>query len=199
MRLSNLRFAALGATALAGLTMGFASAAQAALVPAGIIFADGCLADGVFANCYADTAGVHQGAQGGDSPSILKHKSNGNQVIANFPSIDGFEFVVSLDIGTNVLTWSYAQGLGDPDIHFVTIRHPSSLDNTGAGIAYFYDLDAPINGFSVDLDTYFAAGGFSHISFFDGALSQVPEPATLAVFGLGLLGLAASRRRKYAA
>ena len=35
----------------------------------------------------------------------------------------------------------------------------------------------------------------SHISEFDGTIS-VPEPGTLALFGLGLLGLVVSRRRK---
>ncbi|MGD9597464.1 MAG: PEP-CTERM sorting domain-containing protein [Steroidobacteraceae bacterium] len=38
----------------------------------------------------------------------------------------------------------------------------------------------------------------SHVTRFDGTTTTVPEPATLALFGFGLLGLGIARRRKAA-
>jgi hypothetical protein len=39
-------------------------------------------------------------------------------------------------------------------------------------------------------------GGLSHLTFYSGAGTTVPEPATLLLFGLGLLSLGFARRKK---
>ena len=71
---------------------------------------------------------------------------------------------------------------------------------TAAGMAYFTDpipfyMSVQVNG---DIDGFLAAPG--QTSLFTGDVSanflRVPEPATLAIVGLGLLGVGLTRRRK---
>jgi hypothetical protein len=194
MKASVVSTAAIAALALLSATFGITSASQATVIYAGNFGGNECGGQGGFANCYATTTGTHQGAEGGGSPAIYKRESSGGQDFGNFGSITGGEFVVSLNGATNELSFTYTAGANDPEIHYFAIKQAN-------GFALFYDLSAPITSYTVDLDLYFPNNpGFSHITFFDtGSTTRVPEPATLALFGLGLLGLGIMVRRRKAA
>lgn len=62
---------------------------------------------------------------------------------------------------------------------------------------YFYNLSGWNGTESIWLQNFWPGqGAISHVSIWGGGGgTKVPEPASLAIFGLGLLGLAAVRRR----
>jgi hypothetical protein len=173
------------AAALSGAALLVATPAQATLVFLGQFAGNDCV--GGFSTCYATQTGVVQGS--GGSPAIFKYNNGGTTDTSTlFPSIDGSEFVITYDGGTNVLSFTYTPGANDPAIHYFTMKQ-------GNGHILFYDSD-PITSGSVDLDPYFKPG-YSHITFFDTGVPAVPEPATWAMMlgGLGLAGVAMRRRK----
>lgn len=179
---------------------GMVGNANAALVSLGTFGGNDCGGQGGFGNCYATQEGVQQGAPTSllllGSPSVYKLNSNENAPTGSedfgafYPSVNGDEFSVSYDGTNNVLSWTYTAGLNDPVLHYVSIKQSQ-------GFALFYDA-GPITGGSIDLDLYFPGNpGWSHITFFNSNPTiQVPEPASLALLGIGMLGLAAARRVK---
>ncbi|MEP1216698.1 MAG: PEP-CTERM sorting domain-containing protein [Marinobacter sp.] len=64
---------------------------------------------------------------------------------------------------------------------------------------YFYDISALWNGQEDLVFSNFwsnGPGAISHISIWGASAVEVPEPGTIGLLGLGLLGLAYSRKRK---
>ena len=194
---------ALGAVIVAG-ALAIAGGAQAALVQiigpeANGTFAGNDCGAGGFSDCYATQTGTQQGAPTNPallgSAAVYKRDSVNNQPTGSedfgtgIPNTFGTRFTISYNGATNEISFSYAPQAGDPILHYFSVKQSD-------GFVLFYDA-SPIIGATVDLDTYFPNNpGWSHITFFNGGTVPAPEPASLALFGAGLLGLALHRRRR---
>jgi hypothetical protein len=190
-------------TALATAAIALATATPAAAAtqivgpgPNGTFLGNDCT--GGFSSCYATQTGVVQGAPTDPallgSPVIIKSGSDGETDISSlFTTVTGGEFQITYTAATNILSFLYTPGAGDPDIHYFDIKQ-------GDAYVLFYDANAITSG-SIDLDNYFPnTPGFSHITFFDTGARGVPEPATwgLMLLGFGGIGMALRRSRRRA-
>jgi len=116
---------------------------------------------------------------------------------ALFPSITGAEFDFDFTGEGGTGTWTYTPGIDDPVITFFVAKGGPNFNlfsNLGAPNSDAWST--PINP-ATDLPF-----GLSHLSFYDsdGGEIPVPEPGSLALLGVGLLGIAGlARRRKSAA
>lgn len=177
-----------------------ATPADAAIVLLGVFRGNDCGAGG-FSNCVATQTGINTGAA---LPSSVVIKFNGNQqdgslsplaldeVSGNYGTVTGSEFGRSFNATTNVFSFTYTPGAGDPALHYIAIKQ-------GQQYALYYD-STPITTGSIDLDLAFGRNtdDFSHVTFFNSA--AIPEPGTWAmlILGFGLVGgaLRAARQNR---
>ncbi|MCP1677167.1 hypothetical protein J2T57_004341 [Natronocella acetinitrilica] len=150
------------------------------------------------------------------SPVIAKYDVEEDEWETNsalYPNIDGSEF--SFGTGSEG-TWNYTPGDGDPGVRFWAAKggnffnlfwvvgedEAGLCDGSGVSLLTLDCLNAaqvvtsgswitPTNPNNGNLT------GLSHLTFYnEKAATKVPEPATLGMLGLGLLGLAAATRRR---
>ena len=185
----------LGAVALVGAGL-MLPGAQAATFIATV---EGNDCGGVFgsgANCVA--TGTFGGVTLNSTPLIAKFDFAENGSIqtftrgASFASITGAEFTFS-GVTSGLLTYTYTPTGDDPAIQYVAIKGGPNFNLFSAGASGTDTVFTPEN-----------RGGnrpaTSHISFYDTRVPvSVPEPASLLLFGAGLLGLGAARRARRAA
>lgn len=156
---------------------------------------------GGFSNCWATQNGIVAGqpANNPTASAVVAAISNtGSMTNSNsaYPTITGNEFALSL--ASNVLSFTYTMGAGDPVLHYLSIKQAGAA--SGGGYELFYDPAGFTSGttYTFNLSSYFPnTPGFSHITVFDSA-GPVPEPATWAMMllGFGGIGMAMRRRRK---
>lgn len=189
----------LGAALALSVGLGLSATPAHALAYIGTFAGNDCLA-----GCYATQDGVTDSSTSGGSPAIIKF-NNGGATESVVPSVTAGDFEISyVGAPTNDLSFKYLADLGDPTIHYVSVKQGTSYalwyDSIGIAADTLYTLDLDLAGFTNPQGR--PIPGWSHISFYNtgggggGNVPPVPEPATWAMMILGMAAIGASMRRR---
>ena len=151
------------------------------------------------------------------SPVIAKFNASLglSETNALYPSVDGSEWTFSNTSSTNSTgDWSYAPTGDDPGIRFWAAKagndfklfwEVSDADAAGACAGQGDFGDTGLIGACLDAAMVVSSGSWttpglkelSHLTFYDTAPPvKMPEPGTLGLLGVGLLGIGFARRRR---
>jgi hypothetical protein len=149
------------------------------------------------------------------SPIIIKFGEDGSvdEVNSIFPSIDGSEFDFNPNLSGGLTSGTFAYNpndAGDPAIKYWVAKGGPAFNIFWWGNADPFSAVAitPGDYYSWFTPTNPASGqgyGLSHLGFYDtangggGDDTQVPEPASLILFGLGTLAAGYRARRRFTA
>ena len=164
-----------------------------ALTSAGTTAGSDC--SGVFGSGFANCK-IPAQYSANQSPVIAKFDVDTSSWEFNsalFPGVDASDFTLVINAG-GTGTWAYSPEANDPLITFFVAKG-------GPNFNLFANTGAPNSGswITPTNPNNNRPYGLSHITFYDtGARPplEIPEPGTLALVGLAMLGAGAVRRRK---
>lgn len=147
------------------------------------------------------------GAYGGNNGNELLWNENTWQSYAKIEESDDGSFLaeggfsLSFDAGSDSSgTWNFSGDFSGWDSIFIVTK----ASNDPGWAAYFFDNLGDYSELSGTFSIPWTANGnenagvagLSHLSLYTRQATQVPEPGTLSLIGLGLIGLGLSRRSR---
>jgi hypothetical protein len=132
------------------------------------------------------------------SPLIVKFDFNDNGGITDittgaFGGSDAYwTSLFTFSFANGLGSWTYTPGAGDPLITAFVAKGGNDFNYyEGSGNSSSFNTPTTCGNPSRP-----GPCGLSHLSFYDSDSYQMPEPSTVALLGIGLLGAGVARRRK---